>query len=175
MAKNKTRKVKERKAPEESATSLPEGTMKAGWVIKKSSNGVPRWMPKKSVELNGFRLFTTDFAAKNIGKSLILYLREYQDMWPKKNAWTTSKDSSYYKYKFIPNGDGIKGKTKIENWLKTQKPEIKKGDHFYIDGPVYECIKNNCNNHFSDSLQVDSTGGQFVSSNLMNTEIFVKI
>ena len=75
MAKNNTRKIKGRKAPEESATSLPEGTMKEGWVIKKASNGVPRWVLKNSVELNGFRLFTTDIAAKNIGKPLILYLR----------------------------------------------------------------------------------------------------
>ena len=67
----KTRKV--RKAPIESATSLPEGTIKGKWVIKKVTGGSQRWMPITSVELNGFRLFTTDYAAKHIGKPIILY------------------------------------------------------------------------------------------------------
>jgi len=164
---NKTRKV--RKSPSESATSLPEGTMKQGWVIKKASNGVPRWVPNTSVELNGFRLFTTDYAAKHIGKKLKLYTREFKDTWPKKSAWSKPEDSTYQIFTFVPNGDAIKEKTKIEGWLKTQKPAIKKDSHFYLDGPVYLGTQ-----YLADGLPVDSRGGKIVSYNLLNTETFVR-
>lgn len=169
----KTRKL--RKAPDESATSLPEGTMKSGWVIKNTSNGVPRWMPNTTVELNGFRLFTTDYAAKNIGTPIILYTREYNDIWPKKNAWVKPEDSTYVKMKFIPNGDGIKGSTKIPGWLKTQKPEIKKGTHFSIDGPLYQCSGSKCDYYLADGLQVDSSNGKIVSVDLLGTDVFIKV
>ena len=85
-AKNKTRK-----APIESATSLPEGTIKGSWVIKKASNGVPRWMKDVSVELNGFRRLTVDCISD---KPIMLYVREYGDMWPKKNAWTKPENET---------------------------------------------------------------------------------
>jgi len=168
----KTRKL--RKAPDESATSLPEGTMKSGWVIKKASNGVPRWMPSSSVELNGFRLFTTDYAAKHIGKPIILYTREYKDIWPKKNAWTKPEDSTYVKLKFVGNGHAIKGSTKVLDWLKTQKPEIKKGTRFSIDGPVYQCTSKG-DDYLADGLQVDSSNGKIISTDLLGTEVFVKV
>jgi len=165
----KTRKVGQRKAPSESATSAPEGTMKAGYVIKKASNGVPRWMPQTSVELNGFRLFTTDIAVKYIGKPIILYTREYNDVWPTKTS--LSSDSTHVKFKFIPNGDAIKGKTRIEGWLKTQKPEVKKGDRFTVDGLLYES-----NKLFAEGgLQLDSSGGKLLSTDLLGTEVFVKL
>jgi hypothetical protein len=175
MPKNKTRKIKGRKAPEESATSLPEGTMRQGWVIKKASNGVPRWMPKLSVELNGFRIFTTDIAAKHIGKPIMIYCREYKDTWPSKNDWLRKKDPADLVLKFTATGNAVKEKTTIEGWLKTQKPEIQKSTHFYLDGPLYECMGKKCDKYFANGLQVDSTTGKILSLNLMNIEVFVKI
>ena len=126
-------------------------------------------MPITSVELNGFRLFTTDYAAKHIGKPIMLYTREYKETWPSKTAWSKPSDSTYTKLIFVPNGDAIKGKTRIPGWLKTKSPAIKKGDRFAIDGPLYEN-----NKYFADSVQVDSSDGKMLSTNLMNTEVFVK-
>jgi len=163
----KTRKV--RKAPVESATSLPEGTIKGKWVIKKVTGGSQRWMPTSSVELNGFRLFTTDYAAKHVGKPIILYCREYKEAWPSKTAWSKPQDSTYTMLTFIPNGDAIKGKTRIPGWLKTKSPAIKKGDRFAIDGPLYEG-----KDLLANGVQVDSSDGKGLSTDLMGTEVFVK-
>ena len=168
----KTRKV--RKAPVESATSLPEGTIKGSWVIKKASNGVPRWMPASSVELNGFRLFTVDLAAKQIGKPVTLFCREYKEKWPSKNAWSKPADSTYMKYTFVPNGDALKGKTRIPGWLRTRTPAVQKGTHFYLDGPLYEGPVNKAN-YLADSIPVNSGDGKVVSVDLMGTETFVKV
>ena len=162
-----------RKGPEESATSFPEGTLKGSWVVKKASNGVPRWMPSVSVELNGFRLLTVDHVAKNIGKPIILYVREYHELWPKKNAWAKSEDETYFTAKFVPDGDATSGKTKIPGWLKSRKPEIKKGAHFYVDGQVSLCNRGKCD--IVDGVQVDSIGKKIMSLNFMNQEIFVKV
>ena len=163
----KTRKISKRKAPAESATSLPEGSMKGGYVIKKY-NGVPRWIPQVSAELNGFRLFTTDIAAKYIGKPISIYSREYKDAWPTKSSWTSKSDSTHLKYTFIPSGDAIKGKTRIEGWLKAQTP-IKKGDRFAIEGPLYLG-----KDLLIQGLQVDS-GGKILSDDLLGSEVFVKV
>ena len=96
------------------------------WVTKKSSNGSPRWIPMTQAELNGFKLLTVDYAAKHIGKPIIVYCSEYKDKWPKKSDWVKKPNSTYYTMKFIPNGDAIKGTTKIEGWLRTQKPLVKR-------------------------------------------------
>ena len=169
---NRTRKV--RKSPVESATSMPEGTMLRGWVIKKASNGVPRWVPVTSASLNGFQLMTVDYAAKHIGKPITLYCREYKGVWPKKNAWDNPEDSTYIKLKFVPNGDGIKGKTRIPGWLKSRTPAIKKGMRFIVDGPTYECHTSKCDEYLADGLQVDSAEGKIASIDLMGTEVYVR-
>jgi hypothetical protein len=167
--------LKVRKAPEESATSLPEGSIKGNWVIKKASNGVPRWMLNTSVELNGFRMLTVDHVAKNIGKEITLYVREYGEMWPKTNAWTNPTDSTYITAKFVPTGDAVSGKTKLSGWLKSRKPEIKKGVVFSVDGPVSICYKGKCDDPATiDGVQVDSNGKKLMSLNFMNQEVFVK-
>ncbi len=163
---------KTRKAPVESATSFPEGTIKGSWVIKRASNGVPRWVPDVSTELNGFRRLTVDYCAKHIGKPITIYVREYKDMWPKKNAWTKPSDATYWTAKFVPNGDAVSGKTKIYGWLKSRKPEIKKGAHFYLDGPV---IMVPSDDPLPDGVQVDSNGKKLMSLNFMNQELFVKV
>ena len=164
----KTRKA--RKSPPESATSVPEGTIKGGWVTKKASNGVPRWVPEGSVELNGFRKFTTDYAAKHIGETIVIYTREYKDRWPSATAWSRHEDSSHERLKFVPNGDALAGTKRLDNWLKTQKPAIKDNTMFSIDGPVYY-MKGN---YIADGMQVDSINKKILSTNVMNTETFVK-
>lgn len=169
---NATRK---RKAPAESATAFPEGTIRGNWVIKKASNGVPRWMINTSVELNGFRLFTVDYATAHVGKPIRLYCREYKDKWPSKNAWAKPEDSTYTQYLFVPNGDAVKGKTKQEGWLRSRNPAIKPGSHFLLDGPVYECKGKRCDEYLANGTQVDSLFGKLVSVDLMGTETFVKV
>lgn len=164
---------KTRKGPIESATSFPEGTIKGAWVVKCASNGVPRWVPDVSVELNGFRRLTVDYSAKHIGKPITLYVREYNEMWPTANAWTKSSEATYYKANFTPNGDAINRKTRIDGWLKSRKPVIKKGAHFYVDGPVSICT-NKYDDPLPDGIQVDSNGKKLMSLNFMNQEVFVK-
>ena len=163
---------KTRKAPIESATSFPEGTIKGAWVVKRASNGVPRWVPDVSAELNGFRRLTVDYAAKHIGQSITLYVREYNEMWPTANAWSKPSEATYYKATFTPNGNAISGKTKIDGWLKSRKPEIKKGAHFYVDGPV---IIVPSDAPLPDGVQVDSNDKKLMSLNFMNQEVFVKL
>jgi hypothetical protein len=141
----KSIKSKTRKAPIGSATSLPEGTIKGSWVIKKASNGVPRWMKDVSVELNGFRRLTVDCISD---KPIMLYVREYGSMWPKRNAWTNPTDETYFTAKFIP---------------------IKKGSN---DGPVYMCHNGVCEDKIGDGMQVDS---KLMSLNFMNQEMFVRV
>jgi len=123
-----------------------------------------------STELNGFRLFTTDYAAKHIGKPIILYCREYKEQWPSKTTWSKPSDSTYTKLTFVPNGDAIKGKTRLDGWLKTKSPAIKKGDRFVIDGPLYEG-----KDLLANGVQVDSSDGKLLSTDLMGTEVFVKV
>ena len=167
---------KTRKAPIESATSFPEGTIKGSWVIKCAKNGVPRWVPDVSVELNGFRRLTVDYTAKHIGKPITLYVREYNEMWPMANDWNKPKDETHYTATFTPNGDAVSGKTKIDRWLKSRRPEIKKGAHFYVDGPVSICRNgtNKCDDPLPDGVQVDSNGKKLMSLNFTNQELFVK-
>lgn len=144
----KTPKNKTRKAPIESATSLPEGTIKGSWVIKRASNGVPRWMKDVSVELNGFRRLTVDRVPD---KPIMLYVREYGNMWPKRNAWTNPKDETHFTAKFIPT---------------------KKGSD---DGPVYMCRNGVCEDKIGDGMQVDSKERKLMSLNFMNQEMFVRV
>jgi hypothetical protein len=177
QSKTQTKKkniLKTRKAPQESATSLPEGTIKEGWVIKKASNGVHRWIQQEFVELNGFKKFTVNYAAKHIGEPITLYGREYADKWPSRtNVWSKGN-----RFLFTPNGDAGRNKTIIHGWLRTQKPEIKKNTRFYIDGPLYFYSNKNIKNDgdfIANGLQVDSHNGQVVSDNLMNSELFVRV
>jgi hypothetical protein len=152
-----------RKSPSESATEFPEGTIKRGndgelYVVKKVSNGTKRWMSYISVELFGFKALTVDYLAKHIGKTIVIYEREYDEMWP-------SKIGKLFKEKFIATGNAgiIKQKKILENWLKTRKPPIKDKTIFFIEGLDM------------DSLQVDSKNKKLVSSNIMNMEAFVKV
>ena len=138
--------------------------------------------------LNGFRKFTVDYAAKHISKPVILYTREYGSKWPARNAWTKSAgnaDNTYSRMKFIPNGDAgiFPTKKKFVNWLTTRSPSIKEGTHFYVDGETFICNNKaqrispyDCHpdEFLADGLQVDTKDKQTLSTNLMNTEVFVK-
>jgi hypothetical protein len=149
-----------------------------------------KWVAASSEKaiLNGFRKFTVDYAAKHINKPLILYTREYGSKWPARNAWTKAAgnaENTYSRMKFIPNGDaGIMGKkNKFVNWLTTRSPPIKEGTHFYVDGETFICNNKaqrtspyDCDpdEFLADGLQVDTKDKQTLSTNLMNTEVFVK-
>jgi len=152
--------------------------IKNKWVATSSDKAV----------LNGFRKFTVDYAAKHIGKPLILYTREYGSKWPARNAWTKAAgnaDNTYSRMKFIPNGDAgiFPSKKKFVNWLTTRSPSIKEGTHFYVDGETFICNNKaqrtspyDCDpdEFLADGLQVDTKDKQTLSTNLMNTEVFVK-
>ena len=148
------------------------------WVVASSDKAI----------LNGFRKFTVDYAAKHINKPVILYTREYGSKWPARNAWTKAAgnaDNTYSRMKFIPNGDAgiFRKKKKFVNWLTTRSPPIKEGTHFYVDGETFICNNNaqrtspyDCDpdEFLADGLQVDTKDKQTLSTNLMNTEVFVK-
>jgi hypothetical protein len=149
-----------------------------------------KWVAVSSEKaiLNGFRKFTVDYAAKHISKPVILYTREYGSKWPARNAWTKSAgnaDNTYSRMKFIPNGDAgiFPTKKKFVNWLTTRSPSIKEGTHFYVDGETFICNNKaqrispyDCDpdEFLADGLQVDTKDKQTLSTNLMNTEVFVK-
>ena len=148
------------------------------WVVASSDKAI----------LNGFRKFTVDYAAKHINKPVILYTREYGSKWPTRNAWTKAAgnaDNTYSLMKFIPNGDAgiFRKKKKFVNWLTTRSPPIKEGTHFYVDGETFICNNKaqrtspyDCDpdEFLADGLQVDTKDKQTLSTNLMNTEVFVK-
>lgn len=171
----KTKTNKNRPSPTESATSLPEGSIRRGgngnrWVVKKTSNGISRWTPIESVELNGWKLLTTDYLSKNIGKPITFYERMYNDEFPKKNE-------NMQKGLFIPNGNAqVNKKIQLQNWLKTQKPNVQSGQLFMVlgkGGYIFNDKNNVTNNDFS--LQIDSKYTQYVSGNVMNSESFIKV
>ena len=178
-SKSKTQNKKQTKkasrpSPSNSATSLPEGTIRTGgngayWVIVQTSKGIPRWVPTESCELNGWRILTVDYLAKNIGKPVEIYEREYMDTWPGKNQKMRDK------LKFIPNGhlQVNRKKTLAENWLATRKPPIQKGQMLLLQGLGDWYGNEKEMKEFS--MQVDSGNGKLVSSNVMNTEAFVKV
>ena len=181
--KAKTQKLSiTRPSPSDSATLYSEGTIKKGgdgnlWVVKNNKKGIAKWTPYNSVELNGLKPLTVDFIAKNIGKELTIYERDYSDKWPKKT------DSGMYKLQWIANGDveyrnNNKSKSKnksgiISKWLSNKNREtIKDNTMFFLLGS---------GNWYYDkelstmSLQVDSKNKMHVSSNIMNREAFVSI
>jgi hypothetical protein len=161
-----------RQSPSDSATIHQIGSIMKGndgqrWVVDRTSNGVHRWTSNLSCKLNGMMILTVDYLNKNINKPIKLYLREYSDLWPKKNEW--SKPSpTHSSIIFTPTGNAIIGKKIIPDWLKNQT-SFKKGlnveGYLSFDGKT----------EVLSSLQFDSKNKKIVSINLMNTEIFVSI
>ena len=158
----KTRKL--RKGPSNSASEGMEGTIKEGgnkelWVIKKIASS-QRWVPYHSCELNGFKPLSVDFLKTHVGKPVQVYERQMSYVWP-----NSLKDFDV-KYTFTPTGNGILKEKVIDNWLKKQSPKVKSNDLFIIEGKMVS-------KDIESILQAAPNG--LVSSNLMNTQAFVKV
>ena len=173
MPLTQTRKVKDRKSPSVSATLHPEGTIEFGkdknrWVVKQTETGVKRWVPIHSTSLFGYAPLTAKILEKNINKPIVVYERQIVYTWPK------SKRDFYVKYTFTASGDAelIKNQGKdvkvFPNWLKTKTPKVKSRDLFIIKGTMKS-------KDLESTIQVAPLPVELVSSNLMNSEAFVKV
>lgn len=156
-----------RKSPSNSATSFPVGTIRGSWVVTKTSTGVQRWTPYVSVTMNGFKALTLDYLTKNIEKTITLYQREAEEMWP-----TSVKDEGMYSYTFKPTGNARKGNNKkvYENWLITREPPIQPRQFFRVEGEMLIFGKPSLG-----YLTVDSVGGKLVTANFLSTETFIRV
>ncbi len=134
-----------RKSPKESATLFNEGYIMRGldksrFVVKKTTQGVKRWVPYTSTTLHGFQSAKTTDISKS--KPTVLYERGYMDTWPRTTRRLT-------KVIFRPTGKITK--MGIEGYFKyPREPE------------------------FFGSLTFDKKT-KLVSSNLLNTEAFIKL
>jgi hypothetical protein len=163
MLVNTTRK-KGRKSPAKSATLFPEGTIewcnREKWVVKQTANS-KRWVPYHSASIFGYTPLTAKILEKNINTPIIVYERQSHSMWPK-----STKDFDV-KYSFTASGDAeLSGKIKV-NWLKERVPAVKKNDVFIIKG----ILKSK---DIDSTIQVAPLPNELVSTNLMNTDAFIK-
>jgi hypothetical protein len=160
-------KKKERKSPTTSATLFPVGTIEWGnnnhkWVIIKNKKGIKHWAPYYSTSLNGYTPLTAKILKKNIDKPIIVYERQSQFTWPK------NKNDFDVKYLFKASGDGELNNKVFSNWLKNKTYKVKKNDIFIIKGKMKS-------KDIDSSIQVSPLPDELISSNLMNTDAFVKI
>jgi hypothetical protein len=163
----KTRKNKERKGPTASATEFPEGTIEFGndkrrWVIKKTEKGVPRWIPFSSTTLHGYAPLTRKYLASHINTPVSVFERASSGTWPKRPS------DFDVKYTFTASGDAVMGKTKLKNWLKKGTPSVKEDDICIIEGVMKS-------KDIASTLQVGCAPDSLISTNLMNTDAFVKL
>jgi len=173
MSVRSTRKVKkDRKSPETTATLYPEGTIEFGkdserWVVKQTKAGIKRWIPYYSTSLFGYAPLTAKILENHINKSITVYERQSDSVWPK-----STRDFDV-KYSFIASGDAelLKKNDYVKeysNWLKTKTPAVKDGQYVIIKGTMRS-------NDIEGKIQVAPLPGELVSSNLMNTDAFVKV
>jgi hypothetical protein len=162
---------KNRKSPSKSATLYEEGIIERGndnelWVVKKNKNGIKRWIPYHSAEIFGYTPLTAKILKKNINKPIIVFERQFEYNFPKKRS------DFDVKYCFTPSGDAelYKNKTTkvFNNWLKNKNYIVKENDIFIIKGTMKS--KN-----IDATLQVSPKPSELVSTNLMNTQAFIKI
>jgi hypothetical protein len=164
-----------RKSPINSATLYDEGTIEFGkdrlrWVVKKTLNGIKRWMPFHSTTLFGYKPLTVDYLAKNIGKPIVVYERQLSYNWPK-----NSKDFDV-KYTFTCSGDAEKKGKIYSDWLKKRNPLVKKNDIFIIDGILKSKDLDSASVLAQNgTIQIGPLPTELVSTNLMNTDAFVKV
>jgi len=173
MSVRSTRKVKkDRKSPETTATLYPEGTIEFGkdlerWVVKETKTGIKRWVPYHSTVLFGYAPLTAKILQNHINKPITVYERASDSFWPK-----STRDFDV-KYTFTASGDAELLKKKdvkeYSNWLKTRTPAVKDGQYVLIKGTL---ISNDLD---GNNIQVAPLPGELVSSNLMNTDAFVKV
>jgi len=73
---------------------------------------------------------------------------------------------------------------KTKKYRSRSSPPIKEGTRFYVDGETFICNNKaqrtspyDCDpdEFLADGLQVDTKDKQTLSTNLMNTEVFVKV
>ena len=162
----KTTRKNSRKGPSSSATDFPEGTIAYGndnhrWVVVKNVKNIQRWSPVASATLFGYTPLTAKYLAENVGKPVTVFERESLFMWP------TKRSDFDVKYTFTPSGDAEREGKIYKNWLKTRTPPVKENDLFVIQGAM--------RGDLDVPLQVAPKPGELVSSNLMNTEAFIKI
>lgn len=99
-----------RKSPKESATLFREGTIEEGplsrrYVVKKTTQGVKRWMPYESTTLHGFHVAKISDISKT--KPTVLYERAYMDNWPtstRKLEKVVFRPTGKYNTKWGPEG-----------------------------------------------------------------------
>jgi hypothetical protein len=162
-----SRTRKNRKSPSESATLFAEGTIKfAGkrerWVVSATKQGVKRWIPFHSGTLFGYKPLTAKILSKHINKPIDVFERASLDKWP-------SEPSDFdVRYTFTASGDAVRDNKIFKNWLKTKKPAVRNDDLFLISGEMKSKDLN-------VSIQVAPEPGELISTNLMNTDAFVKI
>jgi hypothetical protein len=173
MPSNKTRKIKrERKSPDKSATLCEEGTIEWGnnkerWVVKQSDTGTKRWIPYHSANLFGYAPLTAKVLEKHINTPIIIYERQSSYLWPK-----SSKDFDV-KYSFTASGDAeLYGKDKTSkiftNWLKRKVPAVKQNDVFIVKGTLRS-------KDINSTLQVAPLPTELISTQLMNTDAFIRV
>jgi hypothetical protein len=168
----KTRKNKS-KSPKAAATAYPEGSIEFGsdgdrWVVKETENGLKRWVPFYSTTLFGYKPLTAKILAAHINKPLKVYERQMRDVWPK------SPTDFDVRYTFTASGDGEllkkrKTHSMYPHWLSKHNYVIKKNDLFLLNGVMKS-------KELVDTIrpQVAPLPGELSSTNLMNTEAFVK-
>lgn len=177
MPSAKTRK-NGRKSPSSSATLHPEGTIEFGknspsgdsqrWVVKKTDKGVKRWVPFHSTHLFGYAPLTAKILKDNINKPIMVYERAALGTWPK-----SARDFDV-KYSFTASGDAelITNKGKdiqvFPNWLRKKTRAVKKNEYFVIKGTMKS-------KDLDSNIQVAPLPGELVSTNLMNTDAFIKL
>jgi len=171
MPGHKTRKA--RPSPVASATWSPEGRIFPGgnnrrWVVTKTAKGVKRWTPYERTAILGYAPLTVDILAKNKGKPLKVYERAieyFMDEWPR-----APKDFDV-SYEITPTGDVTIGGKVRKDWLKTQKPRLPSRDYRNEVIGTYSAQFGN----YRGPIHVDPITKSLVSSNVDNTEAFVKI
>jgi hypothetical protein len=105
---------------------------------------------------------TAKILSKHINKPIDVFERASLDNWP-------SKPSDFdVRYTFTASGDAVRDNKIFKNWLKTKKPAVRNDDLFLISGEMKSKDLN-------VSIQVAPEPGELISTNLMNTDAFVKI
>ena len=184
---------KGRKGPTESATSVPEGSIRRGndggnWVSVRAANRVQRWVPVASATLHGLRRLTVDDVTA--GKPLTFFERgSGEPMWP-------TSVRGLGKTIFHPNGDLLvgppqRGQKRHTGWLRTRTPTIREGTMCLLDGRIVFNPGSKHQMEVAGGLQIDSLNkklgpsrrargvinsrcaGCFVSSNIMNVEAYI--
>ena len=137
---------------------------KQRWVVTQTVIGVKRWTPYENAALLGYKPLTVDVLCENIGKPIKVYER------PMKYVWPTGPRDFDVRYEINPTGDLIFGSKLRPHWLKTQKPRLPSREYHNEVMGTYSSFGN-----YRGSIHVDPITKCLVSSNVDNTEAFVKI